>query len=85
MHKFWYFSAIIILTNSKKDVGIFYSGYVKSKDFFPIDIAELQSRDYAPIPNNYDREHNIKQVIILNQVEVHGRRYEVWKDKMGFM
>ena len=81
MSKFWYFSAMVIFI----DRTLYYSGYVTSKEgLFPIDTAETQTKCYVSVPDGYDKVQNFKQVIILNQVEVQGGRYDVWKEKMKF-
>lgn len=82
MEKFWYFSAMLVFG---KYVA-YYSGYVTSSDLFPINVAETQTKDYTKIREREDVVYirSSANVIILNQVEVDGARYDIWKTKMGF-
>lgn len=75
MLKYWYFVAMVIFT----DKTVYYSGYVVSKDHFPVNVAEIQSMDYADDRPMFEKRVDFKQTLIINQVEVDEARFETWK------
>jgi hypothetical protein len=78
MNKYWYFVAMVVCIDN---MVLYYKGYVTAKELFPVYNAEEKTKRRVPLPDGYEREGFILNVLIINQPEVEKTDYDRWSEK----